>query len=348
MRCSNAVSIVDDHVFEPKFPPATKCPFPWVGQHVKSWPSIIGTEIGIRYSDIKMRNGFNEHRAVFGNWPWLSKGAAHDLFLIVSGLLLMVWATYQFTLFSALAGEIPPEKHIDLYESVLLGLLLCFSIWLFAWRRQRELCDHTALTAEAEQRAAEAEMRALHDPLTGLGNRAKLDVSLANLVSGKDAARSNRGIALLLLDLNRFKQVNDRFGHPMGDTVLKTVALRLRSSVQSTDAVFRLGGDEFAVIADEITRTKSTHGPGFAEAVAEEIIDAIDQPMIFDRCTIAVGVSIGIAYFPQSGNTVQVLMEKADIALYAAKNDGRAADRSCYRVGTAPVVGLVRRNHAPG
>ncbi|RDI53867.1 diguanylate cyclase (GGDEF)-like protein [Microvirga subterranea] len=283
-----------------------------------------------------------------GNRLRLSKRAAHDLFLIVSGLLLVAWAAYQFTLFSALAGEISHEKHIDLYESVLLGLLLCFSIWIFAWRRQRELRDHTALRAEAEQRAAEAEMRALHDPLTGLGNRAKLDVSLADIVSGKDATPSSGRVALLLLDLNRFKQVNDRFGHPMGDTVLKIVALRLRSSVRATDAVFRLGGDEFAVIADDTSRTTSTHGPGFAEAAAEEIIDAIDQPMIVDRRTIAVGVSIGIAYFPQPGSTAQELMEKADIALYAAKNEGRATDRSCYRVGTASVIGLVRRNHAPG
>jgi diguanylate cyclase (GGDEF)-like protein len=262
--------------------------------------------------------------------------AAHDLFLIMAGFLILVWAAYEFTLFRSLAGSLPSDKRIDLYESFLLGSFLCISLWIFSWRRLRELRDQITQRAEAEQRALEANAKAHHDPLTGLGNRARFEACLADLMN-RDPAYY--GTALLLLDLDRFKQVNDQFGHPVGDAVLKIVSLRLRSSVRRGDGVFRLGGDEFAIIAYRITSDRSLAEPGFATEIAHKIITAIEQPMSIDRRSIAIGISIGIAFYPQSGKTAEELVERADIALYAAKNDGRALDRSSCRICSASAPG---------
>jgi diguanylate cyclase (GGDEF)-like protein len=257
---------------------------------------------------------------------------AHELFLIVAGFLILGWTAYEFTLFRSLAGALPSDKHIDLYESFLLGTFLCVSLWIFSWRRLRDLRDQITQRSEAEQRAIEADLKAQHDPLTGLGNRARFEACLADLIN-EDPASS--GAALLLLDLNRFKQVNDRLGHPAGDAVLKVVSLRLRSSVRQGDAVFRLGGDEFAIIAYGITSDCGPAEPGFATETAHKIIAAIDQPMLVNQHNIGIGVSVGIALYPQSGKTAEELVRRADIALYAAKKDGHAMDCSSYRIFSA-------------
>ncbi len=168
-----------------------------------------------------------------------------------------------------------------------------------------------------ERRIAEQNVYFLanHDPLTGLANRArfleKLHESLLN------ADRDNTGCALILLDLDRFKVINDTLGHHAGDLLLKMVAQRLLRCVRETDTVARLGGDEFVVI---LTRIKSNEA---VELIAENILRELGKPCEIEGHTINSGASIGIVFYPNDGNEVGDLLQKADLAMYRAKAGGR-------------------------
>lgn len=279
-----------------------------------------------------MGHDFDRANTASGSHRWHRKRAGHDLFLIATAFVILLWAAYEFTIFGSWSG-VPSEKRIDFYEAVLLGVFLCVSLWVFSWRRLEDLRREAAERVRAEQRAAEAELRAQLDPLTGLANRAKFDMSLSALVGrAGEGQASNSTAAILLLDLNRFKQVNDRFGHPMGDAVLKAVSRRLQAGMRERDAVFRLGGDEFAIIAYEIEGTSPHERHDAVRSIAEKVIRIVDRPVSVDGRTVEVGVSIGISFYPQSGRTVRELVRKADVALYAAKEDGKATGKSAYRV----------------
>ncbi|WP_210496904.1 GGDEF domain-containing protein [Microvirga antarctica] len=190
------------------------------------------------------------------------------------------------------------------------------------------------MRAGAEARATEADFRANHDPLTGLGNRAKFDASLGELTTRPTDHEPRPGsAALLLLDLNGFKQVNDQFGHPTGDEVLQIIARRLQSHSRHQDQLCRIGGDEFAILAKK-SAAASTDTPISAEAIAAKIIGTIGTPILIEGRTIEVGVAIGIAYFPDTAKTGRDLMAKADLALYAAKENNRMSARSSYVVSS--------------
>jgi diguanylate cyclase (GGDEF)-like protein len=126
---------------------------------------------------------------------------------------------------------------------------------------------------------------------------------------------------VLCLDLDRFKEVNDTLGHPVGDELLRAVAGRLRRCVRETDTIARLGGDEFAIV--QISRTQPTD----ATALASRIIEAIDAPFDIDGHRVAVGTSVGIAIAPTDGTDPDQLLKNADLALYRAKSDGRGTYR---------------------
>mgnify|MGYP000932412718 CR=1 FL=1 len=150
-----------------------------------------------------------------------------------------------------------------------------------------------------------------HDPLTDLANRTRFHAHLEQTLQG--AGRGGRSFALLVFDLDRFKEVNDTFGHPMGDKLLKLVAVRARSIVRHGDMLARLGGDEFALVAS------TSGGASDAAALAERICAEIRQPFNLDGLTVSVGVSIGIAMGPADGQSVEDLVKNADLALYRAK-----------------------------
>jgi diguanylate cyclase (GGDEF)-like protein len=160
-----------------------------------------------------------------------------------------------------------------------------------------------------------------HDQLTGLANRHQFSEFLEQ-VSGKHRRASDQ-FALLMLDLDKFKEVNDRLGHAAGDILLSTVARRLKDCTRDTDLVARLGGDEFAIIQRLDDQRKDA-----AIALARRVIDAVCQPIDLDGLTVNVGTSIGIALKPEHGALSAELMRKADLALYAAK----AAGRNDYRI----------------
>jgi diguanylate cyclase (GGDEF)-like protein len=174
-------------------------------------------------------------------------------------------------------------------------------------------------SAELERARADAHHRALHDPLTGLANRAGFQERLSQAVSALGRGRSP--IALLALDLDRFKQVNDTLGHESGDQLLQQVAARLQPLVRETDTIARLGGDEFAIIQTDIASSKD------AEALSDRIIAKVSEPYSLMGAQARIGVSIGVAV----GRDLQDgadLPARADFALYEAKDAGR----NCYRV----------------
>ncbi len=171
-----------------------------------------------------------------------------------------------------------------------------------------------------EQRRAHShiEHQARHDPLTGLPHRAALVEELQ-----RQLARGARGgeAALLCLDLDRFKPVNDSLGHAAGDEVLRVVAARLRQCVRQSDLVARLGGDEFAVVQAGVDQ------PVASTALARRIVAALAQPIDIDGHPVHIGSSIGIAVAPFDGADPDRLLRSADLALYRAKEDGRGTFR---------------------
>ena len=153
--------------------------------------------------------------------------------------------------------------------------------------------------------------QAFHDALTDLPNRTLL---MDRLEKAVDHARDEDGIvALLLMDLDRFKEVNDTFGHHFGDVLLKQVAFRLRNQMASGDTVARLGGDEFAIVLSDARDSSTVAG------TARRIINALQQPFVVDGQVLEVGASIGIAVYPQHGADIRALLRRADVAMYAAK-----------------------------
>lgn len=156
-----------------------------------------------------------------------------------------------------------------------------------------------------------------HDTLTGLLNRSAMQQSLTTLLGL--VRRRGRAFALLLLDLDGFKEVNDQHGHDVGDTLLGIVGERLRRAVPETRIVARTGGDEFAV-AFEVTGEEEPRA--VAERVAKRVLDRLQEPIIASGKRLTVGSSVGIALFPRDGVTIERLLKAADLALYAAKQVG--------------------------
>ncbi|MDT7838799.1 putative bifunctional diguanylate cyclase/phosphodiesterase [Aquabacterium sp. OR-4] len=166
----------------------------------------------------------------------------------------------------------------------------------------------------SEKAAAERRLRTLAhtDSLTGLANRFMLRDTLA------EAVRSQRPVALLMIDLDRFKSINDTLGHSAGDEVLQAVARRLRDCVRPADLVARLGGDEFAVLVPA-----SADGAAEAQLLARRLIAAVQRPVPVQTRQLRVGASIGVALSRDGGLAVDELLAQADTALYAAKGGGR-------------------------
>ncbi len=166
---------------------------------------------------------------------------------------------------------------------------------------------------------AELERLAHYDPLTGLPNRTLLASHLAHALDR--AVRHGERLAVLMLDLDGFKTVNDSLGHPAGDQLLRLIAERLQAALRNDDIVARLGGDEFAVVAEAPPHTE---GVGI---LARKIIDTIGSPVDLDGHSARVSASIGIAFYPDDGATPTALLQAADTAMYAGKQAGRGTYR---------------------
>jgi diguanylate cyclase (GGDEF)-like protein len=184
-------------------------------------------------------------------------------------------------------------------------------------RRQVETLEREVTARTQGLEAANKQLRhlATHDALTGLPNRVLMDDRLGQ--ASKHADRHGQSFGLILLDLDRFKLVNDSLGHRAGDELLKEVARRLKGVVREIDTVARLGGDEFVLIV-------SPGGGGdTAQQVATQIIDVMQAPMRIAGVEIHTSPSIGVAFYPNDGATIELLLAHADAAMYCAKQRGR-------------------------
>ena len=175
---------------------------------------------------------------------------------------------------------------------------------------------------DAGKRNAEAKLQfqALNDPLTRLPNRRLFGDRLAQVLAV--ARRESRMVALLYIDLDGFKLVNDSLGHPVGDHLLVEVAARLQSRVRQSDTLARLGGDEFTVILSGL------HAKEEAALVAKTLLDVLAAPFVIEGHQLTIGASIGISLFPENAKDAAHLMQQADSAMYAAKRDGK--NRATY------------------
>jgi diguanylate cyclase (GGDEF)-like protein len=187
---------------------------------------------------------------------------------------------------------------------VLQLVLLTLYISLFPLLRQ--------VTARLRGQVEQIEKLALYDALTGLANRRLFQDRLEQAFL--HAQRNGTGFALMLLDLDRFKEINDTLGHQTGDAVLERLASRLTSVARASDTVARLGGDEFALVLQGAQDSAS------ALFVAERIRRTLDEPFVIDEFSLQLETSIGIALFPRHGEDAEQLLKRADIALYASKD----------------------------
>ena len=222
-------------------------------------------------------------------------------------------ATSRFELFSSI------------WPIALTSAVAVILVMSFLYKSLVDLVD------ELEAREASAQHQALHDQLTGLANRALLEDRLSQALTRY--RRSGEQVALLMLDLDRFKQVNDTLGHNAGDKLVAEVGDRLRSLLRETDTVARIGGDEFAIVQ------VSPKGEADVRRLCERIISVIRKPFIIGDREARVGVSIGAVFASKEVAEASELLRKADITMYRAK----AAGRDCFRIFTEAMDADVQR-----
>lgn len=216
-----------------------------------------------------------------------------------------------------LASLAEKGEHIDQIE--VRGRVLCIHDVLLEGEliisTQKDMTDRIKIEREIAYLAS-------HDMMTGLANRASFEAQLAQTILLN--SHSNGRFSVLMADLDRFKQINDTYGHAAGDQVLKEIACRFRASLGHNDFVARLGGDEFVFLCrgDENT----------TRALASRLAKSGSKPILFDNTRLSVGVSVGYAVFPDHGRDQDTLLRAADHALYQAKSMGH---------------GIVQRYHPP-
>ena len=199
--------------------------------------------------------------------------------------------------------------------------------------RVHNMLEVRLLHEAARNHSKMLESLALQDPLTGLANRRMLvdRMSMALI----HARRNKTAMAVVYLDLDGFKQVNDTLGHGAGDVLLKMVAGRLVSTVREADTVARLGGDEFVIVLWYVS------GIDDAANVALKVIEAVSQPYDIEGSTVSITASVGVSLYPVHGKDADTLMKNADMALYDAKHAGKNA----YRISGHTDLAVAHRQH---
>lgn len=259
--------------------------------------------------------------------------ARRDAYVIAMFLLVAFGVIEATGACRAIIAMLYHGDDIGLDGAMVTAVLASAGLAIFAWRRWREMHLEVAARELAE---ANAQQVAAHDALTGLPNRRRLQEEL-----GQALARVDRGVgsaALLMVDLDRFKPVNDVHGHLAGDRLLQEVAGRLRINVRDGDTVARLGGDEFAIIAALATDDPSEE----ASRLARRLVAALETSFALPEATVQIGCSIGLAIAPQDARDAGTLMRRADLALYRAKAEGRG----CFRFFEAEMDERIRERAA--
>lgn len=236
----------------------------------------------------------------------------HYLFFVVATFFAALFLALEYDLLRNWDMTSDTEKKLQVEEIFVLGSILVVGLLVFAWRGMRERKHELVLRVAAER---EAHQSARQDTLTGLPNR-RLFAERAGEALNSSWARGTE-CAVLFIDLDGFKPVNDTLGHTAGDAVLVVIADRLRSCVPEPGMVARLGGDEFAALLE------TPRGGAAADLLARRILREIEQPITVDGRNIAVSATIGIAIGPGEGRRAEDLIHAADLAMYEGKRSGR-------------------------
>jgi diguanylate cyclase (GGDEF)-like protein len=242
------------------------------------------------------------------------RNSLKDVSILIVVLLVGLYLAFEFDIFSRSYGVAGHKKTIDLDEALLLGGIMTMGLLAFSVRRYVEQRREVALRLAAERHVRTL---AFQDALTGLANRRQFDEAL----KAAAAAPPREGAihALILLDLNGFKQINDVYGHSVGDQVLTIVGQRLTENMRDDDLAARLGGDEFAILALHLV------GPESATNIALRVIKALKEPVITGSLRHQIGAGLGISLIPNDAITPEQALRKADLALYRAKEERRSA-----------------------
>ncbi|MEO8466219.1 MAG: EAL domain-containing protein [Gammaproteobacteria bacterium] len=234
---------------------------------------------------------------------------------------------FQFSIFALLAlhlllGEGDPTRQAMTFSALLYSLFM--AAWTSRMHRNALAAIHTQLDGARRERellGQEARYRALahHDALTGLPNRLSLQLRLPELLA--QAAAEGHSVAVIYIDLDRFKDINDLRGHRCGDALLQAAARRLRDSVRATDFVARMGGDEFVIATTDAKRTVQI------VTLIDLVSASLKLPVLYEGEVLTTSGSMGIAVYPEHGADAEQLLKNADIALYQAKAAGRGKHR---------------------
>jgi len=230
------------------------------------------------------------------------------LALLIAGVMIV----YNIDVF-AKGDAASIQRALEVDEILAIATMVCVGLcWRVFAAQRREV----ARRLKAERRAREL---AHQDTLTGLPNRRQFDQELKTALAAPPSADGTH--AVLLLDLNGFKRVNDVYGHGAGDEVLQHVAMRLRNAVRPADLVVRFGGDEFAVLVRQLSGSEQ------ATTIGLRIIKELEAPIALDKVQHHIGAGIGIALFPRDVSDATELLRRADVALYRAKAEPQSALR---------------------
>ncbi len=247
----------------------------------------------------------------------------HALYGVIIAALCIAAASLLAAFMNS--GAVSVEALIEAQRSnyalwILDAMPFVFAVWgqyagsLMAYEAGAAVVDQTnELRAQAEAAERRMTYEATHDPLTDLPNRVLLHDRLAQAVNA--ARRGGECLAVLVMDLDHFKEINDTLGHCNGDLLLKQVASRLKAALRAPDTVARLGGDEFAVLLPKI------HHADGAELSARKLLRALEPPCVVGGLHLEVHASIGIAVCPEHGADPDTLMQRAEVAMYAAKRN---------------------------
>jgi diguanylate cyclase (GGDEF)-like protein/PAS domain S-box-containing protein len=290
---------------------------------------VLITDIDQRISAVNRAfseiTGYSEIEAL-GQTPRLLASGQHD-----SAFYLAMW--HQLTAEGHWQGEIyNKRKNGELYPSWLT---------ISAVRNSdREITHFVAVFADIssiKHAQAKLDYQAHHDPLTGLPNRTLFENRLQGVLTC--AQVSNRQGAVLFLDLDRFKHINDSLGHPVGDLLLKGIAQRLKEQVRDVDTVARLGGDEFIILLPGL------HKPSDASTIANKLLACFNAPFQAGEHEFFTSASIGISLYPQDGTDVSTLIRNADAAMYRSKAKGRNRVEAYTRDLTAQASERIALEH---
>jgi diguanylate cyclase (GGDEF)-like protein len=235
---------------------------------------------GVLKNHLKLISALSLFLSAFGAWL-LARGVTHPVRELVAAARRIGRGDYQASVAVGRKDELGELAHV--FNNMQRGI------------------------SEREQQIAH---QAFHDGLTGLPNRGHVEEHLASSIAQFRASASP--IAVMMIDLNRFKEINDTLGHPIGDRLLVGLGQRLRSAVRRSDVVARLGGDEFLIVLCEVDAAKALE-------LSEKIVLSATQSMHFESMDVYPDISIGIAIYPQHGENSADLIRRADIAMYDAK-----------------------------